>query len=285
VKGKTYTNITGLEPDARYYFKIVSDTGSVTIISERRVTLDGSVNFRDLGGYETIDGRRVKWGLLFRSDNLGRLSGRDVELLRHMGIELVCDFRTPAEAKRLPDRFPKGDHTRYLHLPIRHGEFDPVNTFKRIQQGDIGWMTEDFMVKGYIKNIENFASLWSRFFNCLAESSNRPVVFHCTGGKDRAGVCAALILLVLGVPEGTVIADHSLSNVYISGVLKKIYARIQSYGVEPQQVASYFTAPRKAIVAFIEHIRLTYGSAAGYLRKRTGIGQKFIDQLKEDLLE
>lgn len=285
VTGKSYTNIAGLDPDTRYYFKVVSDTGSVTIISERRVALDGSVNFRDLGGYKTIDGQRMKWGLLFRSDNLGRLSDRDVEFLRHMGIELVCDFRTPAEAQRLPDRFPRGDHARYLHLPIRHGEFDPVNTFKRIQKGDIGWMTEDFMIKGYIKNVENFASLWSRFFKCLADRSNRPLVFHCTGGKDRAGVCAALILLVLGVPEETVISDHGLSNVYINGVLRKIYARIQSYGVEPHQVAPYFIAPKSAIVALIDHIRQTYGSAAGYLRKKAGIAQKIIDQLKEDLLE
>ncbi len=285
VTGNSYTNISGLDPDARYYFEVASDSGSKTIISERKVTLDGSVNFRDLGGYETIDGRRVKWGLLFRSDNLGRLSDRDVTFLRRMGIELVCDFRTPAEAEQLPDRFPRGGHAKYLHLPIRHGEFDPVNTFERIKKGDIEWMTEDFMIKGYIKNIENFAPLWSIFFNCLADRSSRPLVFHCTGGKDRAGVCAALILLALGVPEDTIIADHGLSNIYITGVLEKIYARIRSLGVNPQQVAPYFTAPKNAIVAFIGHIRQTYGSAAGYLRTKAGIEQKAINQLKEDLLE
>jgi protein-tyrosine phosphatase len=94
-----------------------------------------------------------------------------------------------------------------------------------------------------------------------------------------------LILLTLGVPEETVITDHGLSNVYITGVLEKIYARIRSAGVDPRQVSSYFTAPQNAIVAFIDHIRQTYGSAAGYLRKKAGIEQKVIDQLKKDLLE
>jgi len=94
-----------------------------------------------------------------------------------------------------------------------------------------------------------------------------------------------LILLTLGVPEETVITDHGLSNVYIAGVLEKIYARIQSAGVDPRQVSSYFTAPKNAIVAFIDHIRQTYGSAAGYLRKKAGVEQKVIDQLKKDLLE
>jgi protein-tyrosine phosphatase len=285
VKENTATNISGLDADTRYYFEVVSDCGSRTTISHRRVSLEGSVNFRDLGGYETVDGRRVKWGLVFRSDNLGRLTDRDIDFLQRMGIRLVCDFRTPAEAEKLPDPFPRDGRVKYLHLPIRHGEFDPANTFERIQKGDIEWMTEEFMIKGYIKNIENFAPVWSTFFNCLSKRSSRPIVFHCTGGKDRAGVCAALILLVLGVPEETVITDHGLSNIYIAGVLEKIYARIRAAGVEPQQVSTYFTAPKNAIVALLDHIRQTYGSAAGYLRKKAGIEQKAIDQLKNDLLE
>jgi protein-tyrosine phosphatase len=285
VKGNAATNISGLDPDTRYYFEVVADSGSKTTISERRVPLEGSVNFRDLGGYETIDGRRVKWGRVFRSDNLGRLTDRDVAFLQRMGIRLVCDFRTPAEAEKLPDRFPRDGRAKYLHLPIRHGEFDPANTFERIQKGDIEWMTEEFMIKSYIKNIDNFAPVWSTLFNCLSDRSNRPLVFHCTGGKDRAGVCAALILLSLGVPEETVITDHGLSNIYIAGVLEKIYARIRSAGVDPQQVSSYFSAPKNAIVMVIDHIRQTYGSAAGYLRKKAGIEQKVIDQLKKDLLE
>ena len=175
VKENISTNISGLVPDTRYYFEVVSDSGSKTTISERRVSLEGSVNFRDLGGYETVDGRRVKWGLVFRSDNLGRLTDRDVTFLQRMGIRLVCDFRTPAEAEKLPDRFPGDGPAKYLHLPIRHGEFDPANTFERIQKGDIEWMTEE--------------------------------------------------------------------------------------------------------------LRQTYGSAAGYLRKKAGIEQKVIDQLKKDLLE
>ena len=285
VKENTSTNISDLDPNTRYYFDVVSDSGSKTTICERRVPLEGSVNFRDLGGYETVDGRRVKWGLVFRSDNLGRLTDRDVAYLQRMGIRLVCDFRTPAEAEKLPDRFPREGPAKYRHLPIRHGEFDPAGTFERIKKGDIEWMTEEFMIKGYIKNIETFAPVWSTLFNCLSDRSSRPMVFHCTGGKDRAGVCAALILLTLGVPEETVIMDHGLSNVYIAGVLEKIYARIRSDGIDPQQVSAYFTAPKNAIVTVIDHIRQTYGSAAGYLRKKAGIEQKIIDQLKNDLLE
>jgi protein-tyrosine phosphatase len=277
--------ISGLDSDTRYYFEVQLKTGLKVVISDRRVPLEGSVNFRDLGGYETSDGRRVKWGKVFRSDNLGRLTDRDVSFLQRMGIRMVCDFRTPAEVKKRPDRFPRKARGRYLHLPIQHGEFDPAGTFDRIKNGDIEWMTEEFMITGYLKNIDDVAPVWSRFFNTLADGSKRPLVFHCTGGKDRAGVCTALILLTLGVPEETVIDDHGRSNLYIAAVLERIYDQIRSYGVDPNQMVPYFTAPRNAIVAVVRHIRRTYGSAVDYLVNKAGVDEKLLEQLKTDLLE
>ena len=285
VANSSFTQISGLDPNRRYYFELIPDHGPKTIISDRRLQLEGSVNFRDLGGYMTEDGRRVKWGELFRSDNLGRLTDRDVTLLQKIGIRLVCDFRTPAEKKKLPDRFPHGGSCKSLQLPIKHGEYDPANTFERIKNGDIDWLTEEFMIKGYIRNIENFSHQWSTFFRHLADRANRPLVFHCTGGKDRAGVCAALVLLTLGVSEETVIRDHSLSNVYIAEVLERIYDQIRAYGVDPKKVASYFTAPKSAIVALLEHIRAIYGSAVYYLKYKAGVDERVLNQLKEELLE
>jgi len=202
-----------------------------------------------------------------------------------MGIRLVCDFRTPAEIKKLPDRYPQGAHGKSLLLPIRHGESDPANTFDRIKNGDIDWMTEEYMIKGYIKNIENFAPLWTTFFNMLAEPSNRPLVFHCTGGKDRAGVAAALILLALDVPEETVIRDHGLSNLYIAAVLERIYDQIRTMGVDPDGISAYFTAPQNAIVAVLKHLEKAYGSAANYLINKAGVDENQLIRLKEDLLE
>ena len=283
--GESVACIAGIDPDTRYYFEVVSSDGRKTIIGERRVQLEGGVNFRDLGGYETIDGRRVKWGQLFRSDNLGRLTDRDVTYLQKMEIRLVCDFRTPAEIKKLPDRYPTDNHGQSLHLPIRHGESDPANTFDRIKIGDIDWMTEEFMINGYIKNIEEFASLWAKFFNVLADPSNRPLVFHCTGGKDRAGVAAALILLALGVPAETVIRDHGLSNIYIAVVLERIYNEIRAMGVDPEQISAYFTAPRNAIVAVLNQLENAYGSATNYLVDKAGIEVNLLTRLKEDLLD
>lgn len=285
VKGKTSVKVKGLDPDARHYFEVVPEGGQGIIAAERHQPFEGIVNFRDLGGYETTDGRRVKWGRVFRSGHLARVTQRDKTLLKRMGIKVICDFRSPGEIEAQPNWLPHDGSMTYLQYPIVHGEFDPVAAMESLQKGDISWLTEDFIIKRYIQKIDQFPRVWGEILKKAADPANRPLVFHCTAGKDRAGTCAALILLALGVPEDTVIYDHGLSNVYIADALKMINERIKALGIDPEKVAPYFTAPRNAIVALVDHIRNTYGSAQAYLRTKAGIGENDLKALKQQLLD
>jgi protein-tyrosine phosphatase len=285
VKGQTSVKIDGLDPDARHYFEVVSDGGRSIIAAERHQPFKGVVNFRDLGGYETADGRRLKWGQVFRSGHLARVTEEDKRLLKRMGIKMICDFRTPGEMEAQPDWLPEDGSTTYLHYPIVHGEFDPVAAMESMHKGDISWLTEDFMIKRYIQKIDEFPKVWGEILKILTDPDNRPMVFHCTAGKDRAGACAALILLALGVPEDTVIYDHGLSNVYIADALEKINERIRKMGVDPEKVAPYFTAPRNAIIAFVDNIRKSYGSASEYLMTKAGVNKETLELLKKELLD
>lgn len=285
VRGATFAEITGLDTETRYYFEVVPEGGPGIIAGERHQPFDGIVNFRDMGGYETNDGHRVKWGQIFRSGHLARATEKDQALIKKMGIKVICDFRTPEEVESQPDWLPNDGSIRYIPLPIVHGEFDPAAAMESLQKGDISWLTTDFMIERYIKKIDDFPKIWGEFFYHLSDPTNRPMVYHCTAGKDRAGACAALILLALGVPEETVIYDHGLSNVYIADALEKINERIRAMGIDPEKVAPYFTAPRAAIVAFVDHIRKSYGSAADYLRKKAGVSIKTLNMLKKDLLD
>ena len=228
VCGVNWAEVSGLDPDRRYYFNVVPDGEKGRVIAERQVPLEGAVNFRDLGGYRSSDGRRVRWGQVFRSDSLARLTERDRIRVEHLGLKLIIDFRTPNEVKKSPDRLPQSSTMRCLNLPITHGEFDFVSAVERIKKGDDSWLTEDFMLSGYIHNLDEFAHTWGEVIRRLIEPENRPLLFHCTGGKDRAGTCAALILLALGVPEETVIDDHQLSNILIADLVKDAYKRIAS---------------------------------------------------------
>ncbi len=285
VKNKTIAFISGLKPDKRYYFKIVPESGPGIITAERRIPLDGSANFRDLGGYETTDGRVVKWGRVFRSDSLARLSEKDRTSLQELDIKTVVDFRSSEEVDKAPDRLPEQISIKYLHLPIYRTGLNPVKAFERMQAGDISWLTKDFIIRGYINSVENFSGIFATVINNLVIPGNCPLVFHCTAGKDRAGTCAALILRALEVPEETVIQDHDLSNIYIANVLEKMYRQVESIGLDPEKVAPYFTAIKESIIALLDHLRKTYGSVQDYLITKAGITEKTLSLLKQELLQ
>ena len=285
VVGLNCAEVSGLDPDRRYYFRVVPDGEKGMVIGERQVHLEGAVNFRDLGGYRSSDGLRVRWGQVFRSDSLARLTERDLMRVERLGLKMVIDFRTPNEVRKSPDRLPQSSTIRYLNLPITHGEFDFVSAMERIKKRDDSWLTEDFMLSGYIHNLDEFAHTWGEVIRRLSNPKNRPLLFHCTGGKDRAGTCAALILLALGVHEETVIYDHQLSNILIADLVKDAYKRIASYGVDPRKLSPYFTAPLECIIGLLDHLHKTYGSPVDYLEAADGLNRETLSQLKEELLE
>lgn len=286
VQGEGPARLNHLDTAKRCYFLLRPRGFSYGVFTaQRRVPLSGAINFRDLGGYETSDGRRVKWGQIFRSDALSRLTATDQALFRHLDIRQVFDFRTPAEVESAPDLLPEDHRVSYSHLPVIHGEFDPAVALARIRQGDISWLTEDFMRQGYIKNIEQYPHVWSSVIRAMANENSAPLVFHCTGGKDRAGACAALTLLALGVPRETVIQDHGLSNVYIGERLPHIKAFLNSHGVDPDKALPYFTAPRASIESLIDHLEEKYGGAVNYLAIRGELPLSIIEKLKKQLLE
>lgn len=276
--------ISDLDPLIRYYYQLENDTGVKLMTAERRVPVEGAINFRDIGGYQTANGRRVRWGRVFRSDGLSRLTDNDHQLIQQMGIKRVIDFRTPSEILNSPDYLPEDSGLSYVNLAVTHGQIDFVEALNRLKEGDTRWLTPDFMVNGYINNIENSAHVWGKVIQDLALSDGEPMLFHCTGGKDRTGACAALILLLLDVPEETVIADHQLSNIYIADLLPKIDKLMAAYGIDPDVVFPYLTAPKNCILAMLDHIRDKYGSAAEYLEKKAGINSKIQRSLKDKLL-
>ncbi|MCK4986741.1 MAG: tyrosine-protein phosphatase [Desulfobacterales bacterium] len=285
IEGQSAVEIAGLNPDIPHYFEIISENSAGIITGERRLPLEGTVNFRDLGGYETIEGRRVRWGKVFRSDHLSRLTDRDIAFLQRMKIQCVFDFRTSAEAQKRPDRFPGDGPGEHLHLPIDNLKFDPTTLFEKLKRGDTSWLTREFLIDGYILNIDKFATVWGKVFRRLSDPVQMPLVFHCTGGKDRAGTCAALILLALEVPEETVILDHGLSNIFIVDVLDKIYAQFDAYGIDRGKISPYFTAPPYCIEALLVHLREKYGSPIDYLKSKAGVTEEMLEEIRGQLLE
>ncbi|MCG6910626.1 MAG: tyrosine-protein phosphatase [Deltaproteobacteria bacterium] len=265
------------------YFKLIRGNGPGVVWAQRRLPLEKTYNFRDIGGYRTKDNRRMRWGMIYRSANLSQLTDNDHLLLKRIGIRLVCDFRTREEAQAQPDRLPQDESMQYLHMPIAHGKFDPAEALDSIKKGDISWLTDDFMTNNYLKQVDRFPGLWKQFFERLMDNNQRPLLFHCTAGKDRTGVCTALIMLTAGVPEPVVIADHQLSNTYNAEVIGRIEQEIKKCGIDPEKMRSYLTAPREAIEAVLERLRTRYGSAEEYLIKKAGLARRDLQRLRREI--
>lgn len=252
---------------------------------ERRIELEGAANFRDIGGYPTRGHRRVRWRSIFRSGHLASLTENDLQVLKELGIQTICDFRSTEEITRQPNRLPENSSLEYLHLPIVNSAMEPTEAVKRILNNDTSWFTPDFMVNAYIEKIDAFPDTWHHLFEHLAQRRSRPLLFHCTAGKDRTGVCAALILLILGVSERWVIHDHALSNIYNAGQIQQIQDKLRKAGIDPEKLMDYMTAPETAITAVIEHLKKEYGSARGYLIRKAHVKATWIEKLQEEMLE
>ena len=242
-------------------------------IDRRHVPLEGSPNFRDFGGYQTVDGRRVRWGHLYRSGQLSRLSARDVDTLAGLKLDLVCDFRREEEQLNDPSRLPQDRAPRVVSLPIVPGS---NSAFFEDGERDLegpGAMFE-FMVDINRDFVEGQGDTYARMFEEILATEQARFLVHCAAGKDRTGFAVALVLLALGVAEEVIMADYLLTARFFSP--QRELARLQEkYGLE--HMAGEAVLPMLEVHAdYLQRalgvIDETYGSPEVYLESVLGVG-------------
>ena len=174
----------------------------------RSIALQGTTNFRDLGGYEGADGRTVRWRTLFRSDHLAGLTVQDLQTLQQLGITRAVDFRGLDERTAHGYQWPQFEqHALTIEPTVVQRAFALVHQGHRLTPEETVALMQDTYRGFVIDNADRFATL---FRMLLAQPT--PLVFHCTAGKDRTGWAAALILLALGVSREVVQQDYLLTN-------------------------------------------------------------------------
>jgi len=285
VNGQSETVLLGFHKRKRYYFRLQFSGGEMhgqnLVVAERFLPLESVNNLRDIGGYQTEDGRTVRWGKVFRTGNLSRLNNKDMKYLEAMNIRQVCDLRSTSKTKAMPDRLPPG--VGYRHTPIYEDEFTkeifPKLLFRRHLLGDT-------LANGYRNWPETGALAYGKLFEHFADSSKYPLMFHCTAGKDRAGIGAAILFSLLGVPEETIIADYSLTNLIFDQLYQEFIEidQVDRLSVPPSEVKIMLAANPDWIQRTLVFIRNEYGSAASYLRGAAGLPQSTIDQIRDNLL-
>jgi protein-tyrosine phosphatase len=257
----------------------------------RRIPFDGPGNLRDLGGYQTTDGRTVRWGALYRSDHLGRLSARDLRHFRRLELAVLIDFRTNAERADAPNRLPRHHGIRVVELPLFDNDAASVTgaAFReRIARGDIaGIDAAALLIDANQRLVTEFTPAYRQFIAEVLAARGAPVLFHCTAGKDRTGFAAALILRLLGVPETAILADYMRSQTYSLAARRRELLLLRLFkgpqvtalvrdllGVEAAYLQAAFTA-----------IEQTYGSFAAYAHDGLDLSAQDLAALRAALLE
>ena len=256
------------------------------------IAMSTVANLRDIGGWPVAGGGRVRSGLLYRSTDLSRLAGDDLAPFGALGIRTVIDLRTEPERAAQPDRVPAGadlivadvlsDSADGAPAQLMALLTDPAGAEKALGGGRAAAL----FVNGYrqIVSLPSALRAYNLFFSEIAKEPRRPVLFHCTTGKDRTGWAAASTLLLLGASEDDVLADYELTNRDLLPALGPVFDRFRAAGGDPELLRPVLGVDRRYLEAALDEMNTRFGSIQGYFSDGLGIDADSQDTLREALV-
>ena len=229
---------------------------------DRHLALDGTRNVRDVGGYPTLHGRRMRWRTLLRSDELTRLPVHTVEALASLGLRQVVDLRWPEELVTAPNDFRRFPGIRYTSIPLLADDPTPF-------LGLAGMYRHVLDARG-----PQLAAVAT----ALLADTGLPAVIGCAAGKDRTGVTIALLLDLCGVPRDLIVDDYALSAGYFASPAAHI---------EPddwRHASLVVDSPPEFMDSALAHLDAVHGGARSLLA-RHGLTDRELDRLVDLLTE
>ncbi|WP_306333995.1 tyrosine-protein phosphatase [Streptomyces sp. KL118A] len=255
----------------------------------RQIPLQGAVNVRDVGGYRTYDGERVRTGRVFRADGLSKLTDADLGTVAGLGLKKVIDFRVPAEvwydgADRLPAGLsptsrPITDNGLFTQLLTAIGSKDPVKQEEMLGNGKAAAFMRD-VYRTFVTDSGNRAQ-FAATLRDIADSRS-PLLYHCTSGKDRTGWTTYLLLRLVGVPERTAAGDYLASNTYRAVYDAKLREALKQGGLmqNPDLIIPLQEVRADYLDTALTEAAQRYGGFQGYLTKGLGLDAGTILKLR-----
>jgi protein tyrosine/serine phosphatase len=242
---------------------------------ERSIDLDGCVNFRDLGGYPTSDGRRLRWRLLFRSDALHAVSPADVSHLRDaLALSDIVDLRSSFELES-EGRGPLAkEPIDFHHTPLFDGDPSVADrsAAATMSLGDryVGMME---MARPKIIDVVR-----------ILANSQGGAVYHCAAGKDRTGVISAVLLGALGVPDELIVADYALSGERIDEIIARVMSMKGYEETLHEMPEDTLHAHPESMETVLARVAETWGSMVDYLQGG-GLESTDLERLRSKCLD
>ena len=252
--------------------------------------LEEGINFRELGGYLTEDGRKIKWHKLLRCGSMAQLTKNDVDYLDQYGVRYIIDLRSPEESNYSPDKYP--DKAQYFQDTVYPFSFSLFKNLGIINNMRLGASNMDFGRQTYLQMLldPHAQAAYRKMFNILLENDKEgeSVVFHCTAGKDRTGVAAFLILSALGVSEKQIVEDYLYTNLFFDNYSSEtINDALESKS--QTEIAQRLNSKTAVIAETIEVLpkacQVVSGSVEKFLEEKLGMTKAKIERLQELYLE
>jgi protein-tyrosine phosphatase len=261
--------------------------------------LVNAANARDLGGYPTADGRRVRRGLVYRANALNRLTDADLELVRGLGLACLVDFRHQTEIELVgPNRLPTPPPGRVIGMPLFDPDHDVVTKISAALRGRSPGgapMVETIAEPGaaaagmtqlyrWFAAAPTARQVFADALRLIASPDALPLLFHCTAGKDRTGWLAALLLSALGVERSTVVEDYLRTNELNANSTAYLLSTFADRVPDPTVLLPLFEARREYLDAALGEVDRN-GGIEPYLREALGLDDAVLTALRETLLD
>lgn len=269
----------GLPPAARWYFELVPARGEPLVVADRSLHLKSAPNLRDAGGYRTTDGRWVRVGMIYRSDQLDRLSDADLAVMSQLGLSTVIDLRTDAERGRGHDRVPAG--ARHVIADVMGPDGPGLRVAVAMASKGEGEAYMQQINRAFVAS-DASRGAYTLLLSEFTAADAGPNLYHCSAGKDRTGWATAVLLTILGVPRDTVFEDYLASNGYLAEKTRLSLAAGPAPAGAPTaaQMAPIHAVRAPYLAAAFAEADAKYGSFDGYVRQGLGLTDAQIAGLK-----
>jgi protein-tyrosine phosphatase len=245
----------------------------------RRIRLEGAVNFRDIGGYPAVQGRRVRWRRIFRSDSLSKLTDDDHAQLAALGVRTLVDFRLDSERRELPNRLAASNDITTVEIGfMAEGVLEMLRGVSRgtVSRAQI----EQTFIEQYRRFVTDHSLEFAAALAYALDERNLPLLMHCTSGKDRTGFAISALLLALGTPRESIIEDYALTNSYMRDI-----SQFFSASTPPELLQFVMTARPNYLQAAFHQMQQSFGSVDGYLARALDLDDEKRSRLVELLTE